>query len=210
MFCVADFPCPLAWNIPICPNIAYAAALDPFPGSTSQSINSLPSGLQETIQTSLNAFSTSLLTTACGRDLYSPISTCEDCFYEYRDWLCRTVIPRCASMSNATSSQASIMPKTIQRTPETPRSNWSSIPSFTYNELLPCLGTCRRVERTCPVVLTIRCPVRGITANASYAYHGDADDAGSFEGEEDDGIDAWGNRWCNGGPDPRPSEVTWA
>lgn len=71
------------------------------------------------------------------------------------------------------------------------------------------MATCRRVQRTCPDFLSIRCPVRGQTAQYSYAFYGDDSDPGFHEGEEDGGIDAWGNRWCNGGPDPRPSTNTW-
>ncbi|KAJ9098063.1 hypothetical protein QFC19_006498 [Naganishia cerealis] len=40
----------------------------------------------------------------------------------------------------------------------------------------------------------------GKTANMTYAYHGkDKEDKGHGEGEDDGGIDEWGNRWCNGG-----------
>lgn len=47
-----------------------------------------------------------------------------------------------------------------------------------------------------------RCPLRGITANASYAYYGEeGDDGGRCEGEEDGGVDRWGRVWCNGAED---------
>jgi calcium channel MID1 len=51
------------------------------------------------------------------------------------------------------------------------------------------------VDRACPVFLGFRCPLRGDTANESYAFIGDDDDKG--DGSEGSG-DKWGNRWCNG------------
>jgi calcium channel MID1 len=92
-----------------------------------------------------------------------------------------------------------LVPMTIQRSNNNPRTIYSADPSYPYDELLPCLSGCRRVDRKCPVYLGFRCPLRGVTANSSYAYCGrDKESGGDCEGEEDGGADIWGNVWCNG------------
>ncbi|KAJ9121494.1 hypothetical protein QFC22_002110 [Naganishia vaughanmartiniae] len=68
------FPCPLAHSLALCPSIAYAAALDPSASANSVT-TSLPDSVTEILVSSLNAFSTSLLAQACGRDLFSPVWT---------------------------------------------------------------------------------------------------------------------------------------
>jgi calcium channel MID1 len=195
----ADFPCPLAYQLDLCPSIAYAAAINT---NSDNPVTTLPDALHDTLVASLNAFSTSVSSTACGRDLYSPVSSCYDCFNEYREWLCRMIIPQCADTGTSSSSSSdNIQPLTIQRTPSNPRTNFTSTPTYTYNELLPCLSICRRADRTCPAFLGFKCPQRTVNGNESYGFrsvpqHGGAEGYG--EGEEDGGVDEWGNRWCNG------------
>ena len=161
----------------------------------------LPADITSLIVTSLQSFTTSLLSSACGRDLYSHVSSCADCQAVYRDWLCRVVVPQCASSSSATSSPSTIETPTAQtvfRTPTTPRDP-AVAPSYNYEELLPCLSTCNAVDRACPALLGFRCPIRGVSANASYAYIGN--DANHGDGSWELGVpaaDRWGNRWCNG------------
>jgi calcium channel MID1 len=63
------------------------------------------------------------------------------------------------------------------------------------------MAMCRRADRACPAFLGFRCPSRGVTANSSYAVVAEDKDKvsdGQGEGEEDGGVDQWGNRWCNG------------
>lgn len=88
---------------------------------------------------------------------------------------------------------------TVQRRHGSPRTPFSANPTYPYDELLPCMDNCRRVDRKCPVFLGFRCPLRGITANQSYAYCGpDKENRGICEGETDGGADVWGHVWCNG------------
>lgn len=192
---VATFPCPLAHQLDLCPSIGYAAALDRPRGNST--VTSLPDALESALADSLNAFSTSLLSMACGRDLYSPVSSCDDCFTAYRDWLCRVLVPQCTEGGGV--GDDAIAPRTVDRAVGDARTNLTASPSYAYTELLPCLATCRRVARTCPPILNMACPVRGVNANESYAYWGrNGDNDGRGEGEEDGGIDVWGNRWCSG------------
>ena len=155
--------------------LAYAA---PLPANTTSILStpaplaSLPDATVSLLTTSLQAFSTSLLTQACGRDFYSHVSSCLDCYTAYRDWLCRSVIPRCASTTTAGDASSDPAPATVARTTTTPRLDLAP-PAYDYTELLPCLSTCNAADRACPAFLDFRCPVRGITANQSYGYVGD-------------------------------------
>lgn len=207
----ATFPCPLVHGLGLCPSIAYAAPLNVSSDKPYPIVTSLKSHLEDVLSASLNGFSTSLLSSACGRDLFSPVSTCADCFDEYREWLCRSILPRCASRAQIDASdgrtqmmaseqyKGDAIPMTTRRALGNPRTPFSAQPTYPYDELLPCLDNCRRVDRKCPVFLGFRCPLRGITANQSYAYCGpDKEDRGRCEGETDGGADLWGNVWCNG------------
>lgn len=188
----------------ICPGIAYAAPLlanettATLGGSTTAvpfPISSLPETLSDMLTTSLDHFSSSLLATACGRDLFSHVSSCLDCYNSYRDWLCRIAIPQCAG---ASSPDGSITPQTITRTTDEPRIDGLDVP-YAYTELKPCLSTCNRADRTCPVFLGFRCPRRTVTAGTAYGFLGLEKETG--DGSEQTGppaLDRWGNRWCNG------------
>lgn len=92
---LADFPCPLLYTSPtsICPSLTYAAAL-PESETSAGLLTSLPSNLTSIIETYLASFATTLSTYACGRDNYSPVSSCEMCYEVYREWLCRSLVPR--------------------------------------------------------------------------------------------------------------------
>ena len=154
-----------------------------------------PASTVELITSSLNAFSTSLLSQACGRDLFSHVSSCLDCYMAYRDWLCRMTMRQCDS--SITNTLAPIVPNTINRNES--RVNTLQIP-YDYTELLPCLSTCNKADRVCPVFLQFRCPVRHVsTALQSYAFLGKDRDIGDGSAETGwPALDQWGNRWCNG------------
>ncbi|CDZ96972.1 Stretch-activated cation channel Mid1 [Phaffia rhodozyma] len=200
------FPCPLVHSIQGCPTISYAAAIS-FDGSDPTSVvTSLPSSSNDTLTEMLASFSATLGTMACGRDMYSPISTCQDCYFVYRNWLCGSLFPRCGETPSADDPGSSTL---IERTPSNPRLPASvlSPPSYTYQELLPCLETCHIVDRLCPVFLGFRCPFTqgGVTGNgtANLSYGVDLVD-GLHQGELDGlgpgdlgmSADRWGNKRC--------------
>lgn len=183
---------------PICPSVGYAAAIEP--NSTALApLFQLPETLSANITSSLAAFSVSILGQACGRDFYSHVSSCADCYASYRDWLCHIALPQCADPSASGSYPP---PATISRTPANPRSTNLPNPSYSYTELLPCLSVCNNADRTCPVNLQFRCPIKGVTANQTYGYVAeDEDDAALGDGAPDSdwpAVDQWGNRWCSG------------
>lgn len=207
----------------VCPNLGYSAPLDAnstavtSPSgvtiSSTAPIQTLPDELLEPIIQNLEAFSTSLLSNACGRDLFSHVSSCLDCYFAYRDWLCRVVVPQCGTAANSSASATAIeaatststssgtfpTPSTILRMPSSPRNPSLPIPSYSYYELLPCMSTCNRADRSCPVSMGIRCPKRKVNAAKSYAFVGNDHSYG--DGSAEQGVaaqDRWGNRWCNG------------
>jgi len=68
---------------------------DPPSGALAYDASNLPDNLTTPLLSYLTNFTTSLLTAACGRDLYSPLQTCADCQLAYRRWLCAVSLPRC-------------------------------------------------------------------------------------------------------------------
>ncbi|KAK8869835.1 hypothetical protein IAR55_000403 [Kwoniella newhampshirensis] len=220
-----SFPCQLVLPTTLCPSIAYAAPLpvNSTPAtspsgailSNNSPIQVLPDDLTDLLTTNLEAFSTSLLSQACGRDLYSHVSSCMDCFTTYRSWLCRIVIPQCgptntslsASSSSSTSSSTTSTSAETYPSPSTIHRSWSNsrnpeqlAPEYEFEELLPCLATCNEVDRTCPVNMGFRCPRRGVNAARSYAFKGTNNKFGNGGGGAQgwEGADRWGRRWCNG------------
>jgi calcium channel MID1 len=193
---------------PLCPSIAYAA---PFAANATSILEvpaplaSLPEPMTPLLASFLDAFATSLASKACGRDSYSHTSSCLDCHTAYRDWLCRTLIPRCVdpalppdSESNIDSDDPDVIPpRTTTRTPSS-----ASGAEYDYTELLPCLGVCNRVDRTCPAFMLFGCPYRDINANETYGFFGQDDAKGDgalgYDGKGFRASDKWGNRWCNG------------
>ena len=200
----ASFPCQLVLPNAQCPGIAYAAPLEAntsivvLAGSTTPiplPRTEYPDPITSLISRSLDAFSTSLLSSACGRDLFSHVSSCLDCYTAYRDWLCRIAVPQCASSLTLDALNPA---QTIARTTANPRVA-DITPPYAYTELLPCLSTCNRADRQCPAFMAFRCPRRRANADQSYAFLGVGSDDG--DGSEDTGptaLDRWGNRWCNG------------
>jgi calcium channel MID1 len=163
----------------------------PFPIST------LSDSIASILTTSLDHLSSSLLSTACGRDLFSHVSTCFDCHESYRDWLCRIVIPQCVD-SASSSNAGSPAPRTVIRNTDESQIDGVDTP-YAYTELKPCLSTCNRADRTCPVFLGFRCPRRRSNANESYAFMGlEVDENDGSEETGPAALDRWGNRWCNG------------
>ncbi|WWD01423.1 hypothetical protein V866_008367 [Kwoniella sp. B9012] len=200
------FPCQLLLPTSFCPSISYSAPLPINSTSATTSsgdfisdtspIQNLPDELIKVLSDNLDGFSNSLLSQACGRDLYSHVSTCADCFSSYRDWLCRLIIPQCSDPTIISEDDGSVL-ETVHRSSNNTR-NGISFP-YEYDELLPCLSICSEVDRKCPVNMGFRCPKRNQNANESYAFIGQDTDEG--DGSEEGGMrsyDKYGGRWCNG------------
>lgn len=203
----ASFSCQLVHALPYCPTTAYAVPL-PAPPARALAYNSsnLPTSLTTPLLGYLTNFTTSLLTTACGRDAYSPLQSCADCQAAYRRWLCSISLPRCGEFpqtpSDPQQQQQTLAVPTPALVPQmsgaTPR-NAALGNTGNYTALLPCIETCNAVDRACPVFLGFRCPLPQFTAYASYGI-GYIDSA---DGDVKDGgvpgvpQDQWGNVFCN-------------
>lgn len=223
------FPCPLVHSLPYCPSVAYSV---PIPASLLPSgqkafdSDSLPSGISNPLLASLTNFTTMLSTFPCGRDMYSPLVTCQDCQIAYRRWLCAVSFVRCGESSpqrldsftatpvasTATGMgvrptaagqevPSALLPVSAPTASGSPNTRNQNIPALNtdYLMLLPCLETCTAVDRACPPFLQFRCPLPKFNAGASYGV-GYIDGFGGDKGGGVTGVaqDRWGNVWCNG------------
>ena len=167
--------------------------------------SNLPDNLTTPLLNYLTNFTTSLLTSACGRDTYSPLQTCADCNAAYRSWLCSVSLPRCGEFTQTPDPQQqpqqtlAVPPAALAPQPSgtTPRN--AALGNVSYTALLPCIEMCNAVDRACPIFLGFRCPLIRYTASTSYGV-GYIDSA---DGETRDGgvpgvpQDRWGNVFCN-------------
>ena len=227
---LAAFPCSLVHSLPYCPSVAYSvplsASLLPI-GQSAFDSTSLPSNVSNALLSSLTNFTTNLLTFPCGRDMYSPLVTCQDCQAAYRRWLCAVSLVRCGESSppfpnsfsstslasTATGLGVSLTGSGRQQvlsalvpvpapTPAGGSNNRNpSLPALSadYLMLLPCLETCNAAQRTCPPFMQFMCPLSRFNAGIGYGV-GYID---GFNGDKGKGVtgaaqDRWGNVWCNG------------
>lgn len=210
----ASFACPLVHSLPYCPLTSYAVPFPPTPdGATTYSASNLPSNVSDLLISSLSNFTIALLTFPCGRDVYSPIQTCESCATAYRTWACQVSLPRCGEIPPTLASSLASQPTPSKQSKE---SNNMPLPTpailshppaqsrlepaiNTYDELLPCIETCHAMDRACPPFLGITCPHTTVNANWSYGV-GFIDAWAGTQGEGNPGVaqDQWGVTWCNG------------
>jgi len=153
-------------------------------------------------------FTTTLLTFACGRDMYSPLQSCADCQAAYRKWLCSVYFTRCseASPGSASSTQTTAIPQqplsALVPQPTNASARNPNLPSLgsPYTTLLPCLETCTAVDRACPSFIGFKCPVVRFNAATSYGvgFIDSGRDGVQGQGSTGTAQDIWGNIWCNG------------
>jgi len=207
----ASFPCTLVHSLPYCPFVSYAAPIPPpSQSSTPQSGTSLtqqtytaddlPGEYTAMLLSSLGNFSITLSSFACGRDVYSPLKTCEDCFDAYRDWACAISFPRCGNADLSALPPSPWPSPALMARVNGSRNNIFPPLQQSYMELLPCIETCTTVDRSCPYFLQFGCPLPGVTAEFSYGV-GFIDDA--LNGRQDKGVpgvaEEYGYAWCNVG-----------
>jgi calcium channel MID1 len=222
---LASFSCPLVYALPYCPTVSYAVPLPPPPApALAYDSTLLPSSLTGPLVQYMSNFTTTLLSLACGRDLYSPLVTCAECQSAYRTWLCTISFTRCSEPApgsaisssipaptatgiaalwqtlGSTNQQVPISALVPQPTSSTPRN--PNLPNMTteYTALLPCLEVCTAADRACPSALGFRCPHPRFNAAASYGVGYIDQGADGVQGHGITGVaqDQWGNLWCNG------------
>ncbi len=205
---VASFSCQLVHGLPYCPTTAYSVPLPEPPDSApAYNASNLPDTLTTPLLAYLSNFTASILTTACGRDHYSPIQTCADCQDAYRRWLCAVSLPRCGEFpqdqqQQEHQQQQPLLQPALSPQPSGTASRNAALGNSTgYTALLPCIETCNAADRACPIFLGFRCP-EGKTTSAQAGYGVGFID--SFDGDERGGgvpgsaQDRWGNVYCNG------------
>ncbi|KAF8063511.1 stretch-activated cation channel Mid1 [Lyophyllum atratum] len=140
----ASFACPLVFNLPYCPNVAYTVPLPQPPatsGSNAYTAANLPERITTPLLSYLTNFTTTLTTFACGRDWYSPIVGCDDCQREYRKWLCTITFTRCGEPSPSNPGSHTTSPPAPDATglsalqPKDPSN--PSLPQKVFSALLP-------------------------------------------------------------------------
>jgi calcium channel MID1 len=222
----ASFSCTLTHALPFCPSTVYALPLDP-PSSSSNNFpiydtTNLPDVLSQQVTITLTNFTVSLLTLACGRDMYSPLVGCDACQREYRKWLCAAVFPRCSEASQANPSFITPNPGTVGMVNAGPASGQAVLSALlpvpsqsgsqssddnnspymqdSYTQLLPCIELCTSVDRACPPFLGFRCPTSMFNGASSYGFgYIDGADGTEYGGLVESAQDQWGNIWCNAG-----------
>lgn len=161
--------CQVLYNMTFCDQMAFAV-----PGNASTfSVPELSNLYDNMAKERYSNFSKSLQQISCDvaeDDRYSMFSTCRDCDYSYRQWLCAITIPRCADWENNASYLA---PREVgkSRNPEINR----LIKPGRYKEILPCRSLCYGLVRTCPLSLGFTCPTQDLI-NSSYGVMGDDGD----------------------------------
>ncbi|KAG8898738.1 stretch-activated cation channel mid1 [Tulasnella sp. 403] len=220
--------CAMTHALSYCPLVAYPIPVPPpslpgFSPTNSTPIiteETLPQAIASSIIDSVSNFSIVLSTFPCGRDVYSPLHGCAECFDAYRAWACFVSLPRCtepltptqtivtSSSAPSTSLHAGAQVPFGLKTREAssaPRAVGFTVLQSTYTELLPCIETCNVVRRTCPPLLQWKCPVPSVNANESYALGvWDSEDGlkegGGLLGPMGNGSvsDVYGRIWCNG------------
>lgn len=205
----ATFSCPIVHSLPYCPSIAYAVPISPpLPPSIAHTANTLPLSTVSPLLEVLSNFTISLLTSACGRDEYSPLVSCADCQAAYRKWLCTIWFTRCSEGADSTATptvntaqqplSSALAPQASGAPPRSP-----GLPPFPQNfdTLLPCLETCTAVDRACPNFIGFTCPVPRFNARSSYGvgFIDSGDDGVQGQGSTGVAQDQWGNVWCNSG-----------
>ena len=199
---LASFSCPLVHSLPYCPSTSYAVPL-PFPQSplTYYDSSTLPQSVSDPLLQYMTNFTTMLLTFPCGRDIYSPLQTCESCQEAYRTWLCSISFPRCAEPPLTSSSPSSPTPAlTPPQSDSNARNPYLPNVTYSYQTVLPCLEVCSAADRACPNFLGIKCPVPRFNAASSYGVGYIDNSAQGVLGGGSTGVaqDQWGNVWCNG------------
>ncbi|KAG1727781.1 stretch-activated cation channel Mid1 [Suillus paluster] len=198
-----SFSCPLVHSLPFCPSTSYAVPL-PFPQSpaTSYDSSTLPQSISDPLLQYMTNFTTMLLTFPCGRDLYSPLQTCESCQDAYRAWLCTASFPRCAEPPPSPPSSSSPTPALLPpQSGSNARNPFLPNVTYSYQTVLPCLEVCSAADRACPNFLGIKCPSPQFNAASSYGVgYIDSGEQGVLGGGST-GVaqDRWGNVWCNAG-----------
>ncbi len=157
--------CKVIYGLEFCDEVAYAAPASRNFTNGEQTVEELASVYDNYTKELYQQFDYALQQISCDAHMesrYSPIRTCDDCRYSYKQWLCSVTIPRCSSEEqeiyreyNASDGRNTFISDTIA-------------PPLPYYEILPCISMCNAIVRDCPADFGFACPTRKDFLGVSY------------------------------------------
>jgi calcium channel MID1 len=162
LFFQIDPHCRLIHGLDFCSDVAYSVPSDP-----TQDIWNITRAYDKQAQDLFAPFATALSQFNCNNTQYSLVRNCDDCYRDYKRWLCAVTIPRCTS-----SSSPSTLVTTRTVAAQSARNPWIDATYSLQNgwtELLPCVDVCYQVVQSCPPFLQFNCP-EGDLAAQQYGY----------------------------------------
>lgn len=159
--------CKLAYGLDFCSEVAYAVPVSTEFYQGDESWAQLMAAYDNHSQSLYTPFEYAMQQIPCDTELsarYSPIRSCDDCKYSYKQWLCSVTIPRCISPSpvgpqnilyDAGKGRNRFIEETIN-------------PPLPYAEVLPCLNVCQAIVRDCPADFGFACPESAELITLSY------------------------------------------
>lgn len=160
--------CKLVYGLSFCDEVAYSVPISSNLLYDRESWGEFVSNYDNYSESYYQSFEYAMQQIACDTELdarYSPIRTCDDCKYSYKQWLCAVTIPRCVSVLNAG-------PYNKAYKAGTGRNKFikeSVNPPLPYAEVLPCYNVCEAIVRDCPADFGFGCPDDTELAKLSYS-----------------------------------------
>ncbi|ODV83507.1 hypothetical protein CANARDRAFT_29951 [[Candida] arabinofermentans NRRL YB-2248] len=158
--------CKLIYGLDFCDTVSYSVPVSRNFTDGLQNSTELGQVYDDYAREQYKNFEYALQQVPCDTELdarYSPIRTCDDCSYSYKQWLCSVTIPRCSPKNEtlykeyeSSSGRNSFISDTID-------------PPFSYFEILPCLNVCHAIVRDCPSDFGFMCPTNLTQIKWSYS-----------------------------------------
>lgn len=159
--------CKLAYNLDFCDEVAYAIPVSNDFYNGDESWEELMAAYDNYSESIYAPFEYAMQQIPCDTEpdaAYSPIRTCDDCKYSYKQWLCAVTIPRCISQVHAGSQNKFYSAGSGRNSFVADTIN----PPLAYAEVLPCLNVCQAIVRDCPSVFGFACPEVAELVKLSY------------------------------------------
>ncbi|KAL4996250.1 stretch-activated Ca2+-permeable channel component-domain-containing protein [Aspergillus recurvatus] len=173
----SDGNCDVIYDLDFCSDVAYSV-----PSNPSMNMSEIRTKYDNYAANLYKNFNFSLQQIQCNTSnetIYSMAVSCHDCAAAYKSWLCAVTIPRCDDYSSTSNRTAVIVRNaaqpfpngteiTIQTLRDSPVTNRprnsglidKEINPGPYKEVLPNIGLCHNLVRSCPISLGFSCPSR--------------------------------------------------
>ncbi|KAL4753818.1 hypothetical protein BDW72DRAFT_190777 [Aspergillus terricola var. indicus] len=171
----SDGNCDVIYDLDFCSDVAHSV-----PSNPSMNMSEIRAKYDNYAANLYRNFNYSLQQIQCNTSnetIYSMAVGCDDCAAAYKSWLCAVTIPRCDDFSS-TSNRTAVMVRnaaqpfpngteiknqTLRDSPITNRPRNSGlidkeINPGPYKEVLPNVGFCHNLVRSCPMSLGFSCP----------------------------------------------------